>query len=288
MIAAGKKVKNYMSLVKFSHTLFAMPFAFIGYFLAIEHGFPFQWSLLGLVVLCMVFARNAAMAFNRYVDREIDIKNPRTALREIPRGIIREKSALRFVLLNSAAFIITTAFINKLTMYLSPVALSVVLVYSLTKRFTYLCHFILGLGLSLAPIGAYLAVSGKFNLLPLLFSFIVLFWVGGFDIIYALQDEDFDLKEELQSIPARYGVNKAIHISVIVHIICALLVVFAGIYASFGVFYWIGATLFVGLLAFQHFLVRPNDLSKLNQAFFTSNGVASLVFAIAVVMDILI
>ena len=165
-------MKNYLSLVKFSHTIFAMPFALIGFFLAV-HFTPasFEWHLLLKVMLCMVFARNAAMAFNRYIDRNIDKKNSRTAIREIPAGTIKANAALWFVILNSVAFVITTYFINSLCLALSPVALAVVLGYSITKRFTALCHLVLGIGLGLAPIGAYLAVVGKFDLLPLLFSF---------------------------------------------------------------------------------------------------------------------
>jgi 4-hydroxybenzoate polyprenyltransferase len=283
----GKKVNNYLKLVKFSHTIFAMPFAFIGYFLAVNQGYELDWIKLLLIVLCMVFARNAAMAFNRYADREIDIKNPRTALREIPRGIIKPKSALRFVILNAIAFFITTSFINQLTLRLSPVALFIILGYSITKKFTFLCHFILGLGLSLAPIGAYLAVTGKFSWLPLMFSSIVLFWVSGFDIIYALQDEQFDKTENLSSIPAFIGIKQAIIVSTVIHIICAVLILTTGFLGNFEIWYWIGAFLFIALLAYQHMLIKPNDLSKLNQAFFTTNGIASLIFAVFTVTDLL-
>src|ERR1041385_3967632 len=179
--------------MKFSHTVFALPFAIIGFCLAIYSGKAiFSWEKLFLVIGCMVFARSAAMAFNRYIDREFDAKNQRTAVREIPSGIITPGSALFFVIASSLLFITATFFINPICFYLSPVALLVVLGYSYTKRFTPLCHLILGIGLSLAPIGAYLAATGHFALQPLLFSFAVLFWVSGFDIIYALQDETFD------------------------------------------------------------------------------------------------
>jgi 4-hydroxybenzoate polyprenyltransferase len=282
----GNKVNNYLKLVKFSHTIFAMPFAFIGYFIAINQGYKLNWILLCLVVLCMVFARNAAMAFNRYTDREIDLKNPRTALREIPSGVIKPGSALNFVILNSIAFIITTGFINKLTLCLSPIALLLILGYSISKKFTFLCHFILGMGLSLAPIGAYLAVTGKFMWLPLIFSVIVLLWVSGFDIIYALQDEQFDKTENLNSIPAFVGIKQAIIVSTIVHFFCAIFVVMAGLLGNFGKWYWIGAVCFILLLTYQHKLVKANDLSKLNHAFFTANGIASLIFAVFTVMDL--
>ena len=234
----------------------------------------------------MVFARNAAMAFNRFVDRNIDEKNPRTAIREIPAGIINANAALWFVILNAVAFVITTYFINPLCLALSPVALAVVLGYSITKRFTALCHLILGLGLSLAPIGAYLAVVGRFDLLPLLFSFAVLFWVGGFDIIYALQDEEFDRENDLFSIPVWLGKPKALNLSNVLHAITAALLFTAGQMGDFHWLFWVGFTVFIGLLIYQHTLVKANDLSKINLAFFTTNGVASVAFAAFVIADL--
>lgn len=280
-------MKNYLSLVKFSHTIFAMPFALIGFFLAIQFTSEvFQLHLLAKVLLCMVFARNAAMAFNRFVDRNIDEKNPRTAIREIPAGIINANAALWFVILNAVAFVITTYFINPLCLALSPVALAVVLGYSITKRFTALCHLILGLGLSLAPIGAYLAVVGRFDLLPLLFSFAVLFWVGGFDIIYALQDEEFDRENDLFSIPVWLGKPKALNLSNVLHAITAALLFTAGQMGDFHWLFWVGFTVFIGLLIYQHTLVKANDLSKINLAFFTTNGVASVAFAAFVIADL--
>lgn len=280
-------MKNYLSLVKFSHTIFAMPFALIGFFLAIQFtSANFEWHLLVKVILCMIFARNAAMAFNRYIDRNIDEKNPRTAIREIPAGIINANSALWFVILNAIAFVITTYFINSLCLALSPIALAVVLGYSITKRFTALCHLILGLGLSLAPIGAYLAVVGKFDLLPVLFSLAVLFWVGGFDIIYALQDEEFDRENDLFSIPVWLGKQKALQLSNVLHAITAALLFYAGRNGEFGWLFWIGYLIFISLLIYQHTLVKSTDLSKVNLAFFTTNGVASVLFASFVIADL--
>ena len=286
---AKKKVKNYMSMVKFSHTIFAMPFAFIGYFLALHQtNTEFEWKLFVFVILCMVLARNAAMAFNRFIDREIDIKNPRTAIREIPAGIIRAKSAFLFVIVNSILFIATTYFINTLSFKLSPIALLVVLGYSLTKKFTALCHLILGLGLSLAPIGAYLAATGEFALLPVLYSFVVLFWVSGFDIIYALQDLDFDKEQELKSFPVFFGKKGALNASILLHVLSAATTLFAGYMGEFGFMYWIGASIFIGLLFYQHTLVKPNDLSKINLAFFTTNGIASVIFAAFIITELVI
>ena len=303
-------VKNYLSLVKFSHTIFAMPFALIGFTLATvqEKIFvkgapignsgtssfygsanPLQlfWKFI-LVVLCMVFARSAAMAFNRYLDRSFDAKNPRTAIREIPKGIISAGSALKFVVFNCIAFVVCTWFINPLCFFLSPIALLVVLGYSYTKRFTALCHIILGIGLSLAPIGAYLAVTGHFALLPILFSFAVVFWVSGFDIIYALQDIDFDKSQRLYSIPAALGKAKALRVSELLHLLSAGCVIAAGLYGGFHWSYWVGVIIFIGMLIYQHSIVKPNDLSKVNIAFMTANGIASVVFAVFVIVDLFI
>lgn len=288
-ITTMQKVKDYLSLVKFSHTIFALPFAFIGFTLAVAYEqFSFQWDLLIKMLLCMVFARSAAMAFNRYLDRTIDAKNPRTAKREIPAGVIKSNNALLFVIINCALFIITCYFINLLVFYLSFVALFVVLFYSYTKRFTALCHLVLGLGLSLAPIGAYLAVTGYFNWLPLVFSFIVLTWVSGFDIIYALQDEDFDKQQQLHSIPAALGKKGALNVSSLLHAITTSLVITAGYMAAFNWVYWVGALIFIGLLVYQHMLVKPNDLSKVNIAFMTTNGIGSIVFAVFTILSLII
>ncbi len=328
------KVKSYLSLIKFSHTIFAMPFAMIGFFLGLtkilglgsQNQVTEQWNLnktirwgrevsmdisysndsmiayiftganpvliilkyFVLVVLCMVFARNAAMAFNRYLDRSFDAKNPRTAIREIPAGILRANSVLLFTIINCLLFITCTFFINKLCFYLSPFALFIVLGYSYTKRFTPLCHLVLGLGLSLAPIGAYLAVTGQFSLLPILFSMAVIFWVSGFDIIYALQDEEFDKSHKLYSIPSWLGKAKALKVSRLLHVLSAACIVMAGWIGSFGWLYWIGVLIFAGMLIYQHSIVKPTDLRKVNIAFMTSNGIASVVFAVLVITDLFI
>ena len=282
-------IKNYFSLVKISHTIFSIPFAMIGFFLAIrENVKSIDFIILFLVILCVFFARNAAMGFNRYIDREFDQKNPRTALREIPRAIISPRSALLFVILNSVLFIITTAFINPLCLILSPVALLVVLGYSFTKRFTYLSHVFLGLGLALAPIGAYLAVTGEFALLPLLFSFCVLFWVAGFDIIYALQDIEFDRDENLKSIPVTMGARNSLILSAFFHLIALSMLIAAGIIGPFNLVYWIGLVIFTVLITYQHLIVKPSDFSRVNLAFATLNGIASVLFACFVIADLFV
>jgi 4-hydroxybenzoate polyprenyltransferase len=282
-------IKKYLSLVKFSHTIFALPFALIGFFLATQYAnYSFDWLIFVYVLLCMVFARNAAMAFNRYIDRNIDKLNPRTEQREIPAGIISASSAKYFVIINSVLFIATTWFINPLVFYLSPVALLVVLGYSYTKRFTFLCHFVLGLGLALAPIGAYLSVTGKFDVLPVIFSFIVLLWTSGFDIIYALQDDEFDKDQFLNSIPVLAGKKNALTISSILHAIAGILIIVAGYFGNFALWYWLGAVIFIALLFYQHSIVKVDDLSKVNLAFFTTNGVASVVFATFTIISMFI
>ena len=282
-------VNKYLSLVKFSHTIFAMPFALTGFFIAtVKTGQSFSWQLFLLVVLCMVFARSAAMAFNRWLDVEIDKKNPRTAQREIPAGVITEGNALAFVIANCLLFMTATWFINPLCFYLSPVALLVVLGYSYTKRFTALCHLVLGLGLSLAPVGAYLAVTGHFALLPVLLSVLVICWVSGFDIIYSLQDEDFDRSLSLNSIPAWLGKAGALHFSEALHLVAGVLAIIIGLEGDFHWLYIIGAAVFILMLISQHLLVKPNDLSRVNIAFMTTNGIASVVYGVFAIADMLL
>lgn len=284
----------YLSLVKFSHTVFALPFALIGFYLAFVKYQPTDLvTRFILVILAMVFARSSAMAFNRYVDREIDARNPRTKDREIPSGKISNRAAIMFILLSMVAFITTTFFINKICFYLSPVALFVILGYSFTKRFTWLCHYVLGLGLALAPIGAYLTISGEFDILTIILGGCVFFWVGGFDIIYALQDASFDTSFQLKSIPAHFGISKAIVISRLSHILASICL-FAGVilmnkqYISIGWLSWVAFALFIILLIRQHLLVNDKNLSKINQAFFTTNGIASVVLGTFIILDLFV
>jgi 4-hydroxybenzoate polyprenyltransferase len=281
------RIKNYLSLVRFGHTVFAMPFALIGFSLAVSRSeYSFSLRLFLLIILCMIFARNAAMGFNRIADNRFDALNPRTKNREIPQGIISIRAATIFVIINASLFIITTAFINHLTLFLSPVALLIILGYSFTKRYTALCHFILGLGLSLAPIGAYISVTGSFAVLPVIYSFIVLTWSGGFDIIYALPDNEFDRSQELKSVPSALGLKSSLIISIIVHFITFCLVVTAGYLGNGGIFFWSGALLFASLLIYQHAIVKHDDLSRVNLAFGTTNGIASLIFAFFIILDL--
>lgn len=286
---ATPPLKKYLSLIKFSHTIFALPFAAVGFALAVwetGQGLPLQKLLA--VALCMVFARSAAMAFNRYLDRRFDALNPRTATREIPAGKISPRNALLFTVLNSVLFIATTLLINPLCFALSFVALAVVLSYSYTKRFTPLCHLVLGVGLALAPIGAYLAVTGVFALLPLLLSFAVFCWVSGFDIIYALQDETFDREHGLHSIPEALGGKNALLVSRLLHLGAAALIIAVGLYGNLHPLYWAAAAVFVGLLLYQQSIVSPTDLSRVNLAFGTTNGIASVLFAVGTIGALLL
>lgn len=283
-----RKIAQYLSLVKFSHTVFALPFAFIGFSYAIlrtDH--EFRWFKLVCMLLCMVFARSAAMGFNRWLDRNFDKLNPRTAQREIPAGVISPTHALWFVVVNCVLFVITTAFINLTCLALSPIALFVILFYSYTKRFTALCHLVLGVGTGLSPIAAYLTVTGSFALVPVLFSLTVFTWIAGFDIIYALQDETFDRNQQLYSLPSRLGGRRALMISNMLHTLTALLVIAAGIIAPFGWLYWIGVVIYVFFLVYQHLLVKPDDLSKVNIAFMNTNSLASILFSLFTISSLL-
>lgn len=279
-------MKNYLSLIKFSHTIFALPFAIIGFILGMaDQAGVFNIQKFLLMLACMVFARSAAMAFNRYIDRAFDEKNPRTKTREIPAGIISPSTALFYVIINSLLFVVATYFINSICFYLSPIALLIILGYSYTKRFTSLCHFVLGLGLSLAPIGAYLSVTATFNMLPIWYSLSVITWVSGFDIIYAMQDVSIDSELSLNSIPNALGKVRALRLSTFLHILSFIFILIPVFYNPFGLFYWIGLFIFASMLVYQHSIVKPNDLSKVNLAFMTTNGIASVAFAVFFLLD---
>ncbi len=280
---------KYLSLVKFSHTIFAMPFALIGYTYALTStSATFGWLLLVQVIMCMVLARNTAMGFNRWADRDIDAENPRTAMREIPSGQISPRAALLFVIINALLFVAVAATINRMTLILSPVALLVVMGYSLAKRFTACAHLILGLALAIAPTAAYIAVTGEFAVAPIILSGVVLTWVGGFDIIYAMQDAEFDRQRGLHSIPARFPGWGALIISILLHVVCMACVVYLGYWCNFGALYWIGAGLFGAVLTLEHLLVTPTKQTNIGIAFGTLNGIASLVFAIFAILSMVL
>ena len=299
-----KKIGNYLSLIKFSHTIFALPFAVLGFVMGVfylDHQsstnsgqeiltqYATQHPLVFIYILaCMVFARSAAMAFNRYLDREFDAKNPRTAIREIPRGVISPSSALRFTILNSILFIGVAYLINITCLLLSPIALLVILGYSYTKRFTILCHVVLGIGLALSPAGAFIAVTENIDPSVVLLSIAVIGWVSGFDIIYSLQDDSFDSENGLYSIPSTLGRKNALKLSRVLHAITIIMIFTSGYLFGFEYLYTIGAVIFSGLLLYQQSIVKSDDLSRVNIAFMTANGIASIIFAIFAITDLLI
>ena len=285
---------DYLLLVKFSHTIFAMPFAMIGFTYALKcgnHSFsePWHWAvLLAQVVLCMVFARNTAMGFNRWADWQIDAENPRTAEREIPAGVISPRKALTFVFVNAVLFIATASTINVLTALLSPVALAVVMFYSYCKRFTSLAHLVLGLSLGIAPVGAYIAVTGEFALEPCILAVLVMTWCGGFDIIYALQDAAFDRERGLHSIPSRFSARTSLLFSTLLHVVSVGALIWFASFLPNRWFLWVGVAIFILLLALQHLLVTPTKQKNIGIAFGTLNGLASVTLAIFVILDLLL
>lgn len=286
-------LKNYHNLVVFGHTVFALPFAALGLTLGLLVSTSSNYLILIVqVLLAMVFARNTAMAFNRLIDAKIDERNPRTAVREIPSGKLNVRSVQWFVVLNVFAFILTAYTINFLCFLLSPVALAVIMGYSYTKRFTPLCHLVLGIGLGLAPVGAYIAVTSHLEWPIFLLGLAVAGWVAGFDIIYALQDEEFDRQNGLYSIPAWLGVKRALVVSKCFHFLSFVLlsgfVWMQYLDTPANIVLLIGALLFFGgMLLYQHWIVGKGDLSRVNRAFFTVNGIASLVFCSAAILAFL-
>ena len=286
-------MRDYLSLVTFSHTIFALPFAVIGFTLGVlSPTGSFSWTGFLLVLACMVTARSAAMGFNRLVDADYDAANERTAVRDIPAGRVTRRSAAIFVTVNCALFVLFAGLLNGRCLALSPVALAVVLGYSYTKRFTWLCHVVLGLGLALAPIGAYVAVTGAFSTETVLLGAVVLTWVAGFDIVYALQDRRFDLSMGLNSIPTRFGESRSFSLARGLHVLssgllavvsCLLVQRYPG-----GVYGVAAAWMFFGAaLIYQHRLVRPGKLDQIDRAFFTTNGATSVVYAALVVGGLL-
>ncbi len=272
-------------MIKFSHTLFALPFALYAAFLA-ANGWPAP-ATLGKILLAMVGARSAAMAHNRLADRRIDAANPRTASRALPSGALSVGFTRAFLAASVVLFVAAAASLNRLTLALSPVALALLALYSYTKRFTALSHLVLGLCLALAPVGAWIAVRGSVELLPVLLGLAVLFWTAGFDVIYALQDEEFDRRAGLKSIPARLGARRALVVSALFHAaMAALLLAVWRLSGSDGILLaGIAATL--AALVYQHAIVRPGDLSRVNAAFFTANGFVSVTLALCGIADVL-
>lgn len=283
------QIKTYASLVKFSHTIFALPFALTAYVFALTStGTPFNVLLLIKILICMVTARNTAMGFNRWADRDIDALNPRTASREIPAGKVSPRAALTFVIINALIFVLCAIWINPLCGALSPVALLVIMGYSRTKRFTSLAHIVLGLSLGIAPVGAYLAVTGYFAFAPLVLSAAVISWTAGFDILYALQDRDFDRAHGLHSIPTRFSPTGSAIISIVLHLVTLYAIVVFGVGNEFGTLYWIGTAIFTLWLVAQHVLYTPKKVDRIGKSFGLMNGAASLSFAVCAIVDLLV
>jgi 4-hydroxybenzoate polyprenyltransferase len=278
-------LRTVLEMIKFEHTLFALPFALVGMLLAAQ-GWP-DWRTLFWIVVAMVGARSAAMSFNRLADRKIDAANPRTADRALPAGAVTPVFVAGFVIASSALLVFAAWKLNPLALRLSPLALLIILGYSFSKRFTPWSHLLLGLALAGAPVGAWIAVRGDVTATPLILGLAVLCWVAGFDVLYALQDLEFDRQTGLHSIPARYGVVASLWISAILHLVMLiLLATIPRVYPpGLGTPYWIGLLGCSALLAYQHWIVRPGDLSRLNAAFFQANGLLALWFLAAVALD---
>jgi 4-hydroxybenzoate polyprenyltransferase len=285
-----EKIRNYAKLVRFSHTVFALPFALASVALAWP-SHPVTLRSFFWILIAMVGARSAAMAFNRLVDRKFDTLNPRTQQWELPRGSVKVREAVILTLISSVVFVYAAYQLNFVCFVLSPVALAVIFFYSLTKRFTWTSHLFLGLALSLAPMGAWLAVSGSPIDLPelatpLFLGLAVLFWLAGFDVIYSLQDHEFDRQEGLHSIPVRFGVVRALQLSSFFHLCTLIFLALVGVTAGMGLIYWLGFLTVSVILFWEHRIVRPNDLSCINRAFFDFNAYVSIGYLLAIVGDL--
>ena len=265
-----RRLVLFLRMIKFSHSVFALPFAFTAAVMA-SGGLPKTGKLIW-ITLAMVGARSGAMAINRIVDRQIDALNPRTSKRELPAGRLGLAEVLVFAFLSFAMLVLAAWRLNPLCLELSPVAIALVIFYSYTKRFTWASHFFLGLALSLAPLGAWIAVRGQVGRAAVFLALAVVFWLAGFDILYALQDIDFDRSHGLYSIPARFGIKKSLAASRVFHVLSVLMLGLAGAFMSMGTVYWSGLLVVSGLFVYEHSLVKENDLSRLDMAFFNMNG----------------
>jgi 4-hydroxybenzoate polyprenyltransferase len=283
-MSIARSLSTYSSLVKLSHTVFALPFALAAVVLATRYA-PFTFGKLLLIVAAIAAARTAAMAFNRLIDREIDARNPRTRDRELPRGLVGVNAVRVLVLVSSALFLICAALLGRLPLLLSPIALGLALGYSYTKRFTALCHLVLGAAVALAPGGAWIAMGAPVTAAPWLLVIGVLCWVAGFDVLYSLQDVGFDRQSGLRSIPERLGIKGALVVSAALHLITVACLVATGVVLERGVAYMAGALLVAALLAYEHAIVKPSDLSRIDKAFFDLNGYVSVGFLVCVLLD---
>lgn len=285
-----RKANIFLQMIKFEHTVFALPFAFMGALLgsvAISHQLP-SWAQIGWVLLAMFGARSAAMGLNRLIDRVSDAKNPRTANRAIPAGLLKIGEVVLFILISFALLFWAAAELNPLAMKLLPIAVIMLVLYSYTKRFTWLCHVFLGFTIALAPLGGWVAVAGKVDATAMVLFVTIAFWVAGFDVIYSCQDVDFDKKEGLYSIPVRFGVAKSLWIAKAFHILTAVGYVALLLMTDLGWWYIIGMLIAYLILFYEHYIVSPNDLSRLQTAFFTMNGVLSIVVFTFTLIDLVV
>ncbi|WP_274364508.1 UbiA-like polyprenyltransferase [Paenibacillus thermotolerans] len=284
------KIKTFMEMIKFEHTVFALPFAFMGAILGavvMLDSLP-TWPQIGWITLAMVGARSAAMGLNRVIDAAIDGKNPRTAIRAIPAGLLSKKEVLIFIVVSFVVLFYAASQLNSLCVKLLPIAVFLLTLYSYTKRFTWLCHLVLGLTIGLAPLGGWVAVTASFDLTAFVLYIAVSFWIAGFDIIYACQDADFDRREGLFSIPSRFGIRGALGIAKSFHLITA--VAFFSLWKLADLQWWYAAGLIISyaILFYEHIIVKPNDLSRMNTAFFTMNGTLSIVVFTFTLLDVLV
>ncbi len=280
------KIATLLEMIKFKHTVFALPFALIGAFLA-GGGIP-DAAVFAWIILAMIGARTSAMGFNRIVDRRFDRRNPRTAGRAIPAGAVKLREAWVMVILAAALFFFACYNLNRLTLLISPFALGLTFFYSLTKRFTWLCHLVLGAALAFSPLGGWVAVNGSLSGYPYVLSLGVLFWVAGFDTVYACLDADFDRKAGLFSLPARFGREGAFKLAVLLHVIAFILFAMTGYLMNLHIIYYLGLAVTAGALFYQHLIVNPKDLSRISMSFFAMNGLISLTLFAATWLDLLI
>ncbi len=279
-----KSFFTFLKMIKLEHSLFALPFAFVGMFLA-ANGLP-SWNVILWVVVAMVGARSAAMGLNRYADAEIDARNPRTASREIPAGNISKTATIFYIILSLAVYFLAAVMLNRLTAILSPIPILIFILYAYAKRFTNFCHIILGIALGLAPVCAWIAVTGTVNLPPFILGGAIILWVAGFDILYAIQDIEYDRKEGLHSIPAVFGVSGSLIIARLLHFAAFFLFILLMAFTNLGYIYLAGVLISGALMAYEHSLVSKDDLSKLNMAFFNMNAYISITIMIFSIIDI--
>lgn len=283
MDSITERIVLYLRMIKFPHSVFALPFAFTGAIMA-AGGIPSLEKILWITV-AMVGARSGAFGLNRIIDRKIDEVNPRTRKRELPTGVIKLSYAVLFTAVSFAIFVLAAYMLNPLCLKLSPVALAVLFIYSYTKRFTWATHFVLGLALSAAPLGAWIAVKGTFDPEIIPIGIAVIFWLAGFDTLYALQDIEFDRSHGLYSIPQRFGIKKALVLARLFHFITFLMLVYTGILFRLGIFYWVGMIVIAGLFIYEHSLLKEDDLSRLDVAFFNMNGYISMAVLVFTLLD---